>query len=90
VTIKNKEVQKWLKKEQTSIGFKIALAEQTIIDCIFAAMDETSTSKAELARRSGVSRKTIERILSAGDSPTVATLTRLLDAMKYKLEAKVL
>jgi len=66
------------KREQTA-------ATQACVEVLRRVMDETGTTQAELARRSGMQQSAISQSVNGKQSLGLNALSRLLDAMGYTL-----
>jgi transcriptional regulator with XRE-family HTH domain len=67
----------------------IEKALTTWVFAIDAVMHEQGVTRAELARRMGVSRARITDLLNMGTNPTIQTLVRVSDALGYELRLEL-
>lgn len=78
----------FIEQIETNPEHAVTCAQDDIADEIFAMMEAKNVSRAELARRMGVSRMTVTKMLR-GQNLTIRTMVRVGKALGYKLRSNL-
>ena len=84
----NHEFEEMMAKVRQDLSYKAAYLGEKISDDLWRAMESRSLSERDLARRAGISRKTLTKVFKGGDC-TLATLTKLIFALQCRLEIRL-
>ncbi|MBS1262688.1 MAG: hypothetical protein MAG453_02050 [Calditrichaeota bacterium] len=79
---------KWLKTDDERVEFEAQLFYDDVADMVLETMDRLGVSRAELARRMGVKRPQITKILSGEANLTLKSLYKLFRALDVDLEIR--
>ena len=88
-----KDERTWFEKELDEIRdkfeFRLAGVEYFLTEDIAALMQEKKVTRAELARRMGISRAAVTAFLRDGSNLTLRRMLRIADALGAELTVKI-